>query len=65
MLTFVAGIESALPIEQTPQTNHDGRPNRRRLDAPSRGDTPAINRIVPSFNRSPDAASFLNQPPEN
>jgi hypothetical protein len=53
------------PIEQIPQTDHDGRPNRRRLDAPSRGDTPAINRIVPSFNRSPDAASVLNQPPEN
>jgi hypothetical protein len=53
------------PIEQTPQTDHDGRPKRRRLDAPSPADTPAINRIVPSFNRSPDAASVLNQPPEN
>jgi hypothetical protein len=53
------------PIQPTPGNNHDGRPKRRRLDAPSSGDTPAINHIVPSFNRSPDAASVLNQTPEN
>jgi hypothetical protein len=55
------------PIQPTPRNNHDGRHKRRRLDAPSPGDTPAINRIVPSFkfNHSPDAASVRNQTPEN
>jgi hypothetical protein len=52
-------------IEPRPQNNHDGHPKRRRLNAPSPGDTPAINRIVPSFNHSPVAASSLNQSPEN
>jgi hypothetical protein len=53
------------PIEPRPQNNHDGHPKRRRRNAPSPGDTPAINRIVPSFNHSPVAASSLNQSPEN
>jgi hypothetical protein len=53
------------PIEPTPQNNHDGRPKRRRLIGPSPGDTPAIDRYVSSFNRSPVAASIPNQSPEN
>jgi hypothetical protein len=53
------------PIEQTPQNNHDGRPKRRRLDGPSPGDTPAINRYVSMFNRSPVAASIPNRSAEN
>jgi hypothetical protein len=53
-------------IEQTPQNNHDGRPKRRRLDGPSPGDTPAINRYVLTFNRSPVAASIVpNRSAEN
>jgi hypothetical protein len=35
------------PTEQTPQNNHDGRPKRRRLDGPSPGDNPTINRLNP------------------
>jgi hypothetical protein len=54
------------PTEQTPQNNHDdGRPKRRRLDGPSPGDTPAINRYIATFNRSPAAASIPNQSAEN
>jgi hypothetical protein len=53
------------PIEQTPQNNHDGRPKRRRLNGPSPGNTPAINRYVLTFNRSPVAASIPNQSSEN
>jgi hypothetical protein len=53
------------PIEPTPQNNHDGRPKRRHLVGPSPGDTPAIDRYVSSFNRSPVAASIPNQSPEN
>jgi hypothetical protein len=46
------------PIEQTPQTNHDGRPKRR-------GDTPALDRYASTFNQSPVAASNRNQSAEN
>ena len=53
------------PIEQTPQNNHDGRPKRRRLVGPFPGDTPAINRYIATFNRSPAAASIPNQSAEN
>jgi hypothetical protein len=53
------------PTEQTPQNNHDGHSKRRRLDGPSPGDTPAINRYVSTFNRSPAAASIPNQSAEN
>jgi hypothetical protein len=51
------------PIEPTPRNNHDGRPKCRRLIGPSPSDTPAIDRYVSSFNRSPVAASIPNQPP--
>jgi hypothetical protein len=36
-----------------------------RLHGPSPGDTPAIDRYVSSFNRSPIAASISNQSAEN
>jgi hypothetical protein len=52
------------PIEPTPQNNHDGRP-KRRLVGPSPGDTPAIDRYVSTFNRSPVAASIPGQSAEN
>jgi hypothetical protein len=53
------------PIEQTPQTDHDGRPKRRRLVGPPPGNTPALDRYVSTFNRSPVAASNPNQSTEN
>jgi hypothetical protein len=53
------------PIEQTPQTDHDGRPKRRRLDGPSPGDTPTLDRYVSTFNQSPVATSIPNQSAEN
>ena len=79
-VALAAGAESALttppfsrafcsfyvmnPIEPTPQNNHGGRPKRRRLVGTSPGDTPAIDRYVATFNRSPAAASILNQSAE-
>jgi hypothetical protein len=52
------------PIEPTPQNNHDGRPKRRRLVGPSPGDTPAIDRYISTFNRSPVATSIPRQSAE-
>ena len=54
------------PPQPTPQTNHDGRPKRRRLRSDSTAIDPAIERIVPSRTHSPIATSITNvEPPIN
>jgi hypothetical protein len=62
---FLLILRDESNCEQTPQTDHDGRPKRRRLVGPSPGDTPALDRYVSTFNRSPVAASISNQSAEN
>jgi hypothetical protein len=53
-------------IQPPPQNNHDGRPKRRRrLNSSSPTNTPAIDRFIPSCNRSSIAASIPHQSAEN